>query len=219
MLAMAADGAPEGLWLRAETQTEGRGRLDRAWQSPAGNLYCSTLVRIQPFDPAPPTLSLAVGLAVWQTVEEVLPGRARIKWPNDILVGGAKLSGMLLERSGDAIVIGIGLNVMAHPTLADRLTTSLWAQGAVDAEASDIVHQLSSRFGEQLHIWRTYGLGPIRTSWLHAAHESGTPLSVNLPDGTHFEGAFCTLDDSGALIVDLPNGTKRTVHAGDVFLL
>ncbi|WP_413818489.1 biotin--[acetyl-CoA-carboxylase] ligase [Sphingobium sp.] len=219
MLVLAAEGTPEGLWLRAEAQTGGRGRLDRAWESPPGNLYCSTIVRMRPGEPAPATLALVAAVAVWQAVELVLPGRARIKWPNDIMIGPAKLCGILLERAGDAIIVGIGLNIRAHPDLAERPTTSLWAQGAVEANASNMLEKLSSLFNKLLETWRTYGLDPIRALWLSAAHEPGTPLRINLPDGTAFDSQFYTLDNDGALIVDLPDGTKRAIHAGDVFLL
>jgi BirA family transcriptional regulator, biotin operon repressor / biotin---[acetyl-CoA-carboxylase] ligase len=219
MLALAAEGAPEGLWLRAEAQTGGRGRLDRAWESPPGNLYCSTIIRIRPAEPAPATLALVAAVAVWQTVESLLPGRAKIKWPNDIMIGPAKLCGILLERAGDAIIMGIGLNIRAHPDLAERPTTSLWAQGAVEADASNMLEELSEKLSKLLETWRTYGLGPICALWLQAAHEPGTSLRINLPDGTAFDSQFYTLDDDGAMIVDLPDGTKRTIHAGDVFLL
>lgn len=219
MLVMAGDGAPEGLWLRADSQSGGRGRMDRAWESPTGNLYCSTIVRLRPNDPAPATLALVAAVAVWQSVDAILPGRAQIKWPNDILIGSAKLCGMLLERAKDAVVIGIGLNIMAHPELAGRETTCLWAHGAVEADASDVLEALSMKFADLLRTWRTYGLGPIRELWLRAAHEVGTPLRVALPDGAAFDGRFHTLDEGGALIVDLPGGTTRTVHAGDIFLL
>ncbi|WP_262982697.1 biotin--[acetyl-CoA-carboxylase] ligase [Sphingobium sp. SCG-1] len=219
MRVLAGEGAPEGLWLRAETQTGGKGRLDRAWESPPGNLYCSTLVRLQANDPPPATLALVAAVAVWRTVNMMLPGRVQIKWPNDILIGPAKLSGMLLERVGDAILLGIGINIMAHPDLPDRLTTSLWSQGAVDATPADVLEQLSRTFHELLMQWRSFGLDPIRTLWLQAAHPRGTPLKVNLPDGMSFKGQFHSLDSSGALILDQADGGSRTIHAGDVFLL
>jgi BirA family biotin operon repressor/biotin-[acetyl-CoA-carboxylase] ligase len=219
MLALAAEGASEGLWLRAESQTGGRGRLERAWESPPGNLYCSTIVRIRPGDPFPATLALVAAVAVWQAVEAALPGRGTIKWPNDILIGPAKLSGMLLERVANAIAVGIGVNVMAHPNLPDRPTTSLWAQGAVDIDPASLLDTLSGIFARLLDQWHTYGLEPIRTLWLHAAHQPGTPLRIDLPDGTSLAGRFSTLDATGALIIDAADGTTRTIHAGDVFLL
>lgn len=219
MLALAKAGAREGTWLRAERQSEGRGRMGRSWESPAGNLYASTLVRVFPGDPQPATLALVAAVAVWQAVDALLPRRARIKWPNDILIDGAKLSGMLLERVGDAVVIGIGVNVMAHPDLPDRPATSLWAQGAVEADAAALLAQIAAKFEALLTQWRILGIDPIRRLWLQAAHSAGTPLRVSLPDGGVIEGRFSTLDADGALVLTLADGGAHVIHAGDVFLV
>src|SRR3954453_13260164 len=97
--ALAREGAVEGTWLRAERQSGGKGRQGRAWLSPAGNLHASTLVRIQPKDPPAPTLALVAAVALHETLRSHAPD-VRIKWPNDLLVGGAKLAGILLERQG-----------------------------------------------------------------------------------------------------------------------
>ena len=92
MLALAEQGETEGLWLRAKRQSGGRGRLGRAWESPVGNLYCSTLIRLQPGDPMAHTLALVAANAVHALVAPLCAGQARIKWPNDILVDGAKIA-------------------------------------------------------------------------------------------------------------------------------
>src|SRR5690606_6236394 len=107
MLALAQAGASEGLWLRAERQTLGKGRQGKAWESPPGNLYASTLIRLRPSDPPAATLALVAAVALEEAVSVFLPARAAIKWPNDLLIDGAKLSGILLERAADAVVIGI----------------------------------------------------------------------------------------------------------------
>lgn len=219
MLALAATGVEEGLWLRAVRQTQGRGRLARMWESPDGNLHASCLVRPQPGDPAPASLALVAALAVWRAVDALLPGKARIKWPNDLLIGPAKLAGILLERTGDAIVVGIGVNVMAHPDLPDRPATSLWAQGVVDSEAAALCADIASKFNALLNEWRTLGLPAILPSWTAAAHPPGTPLRASLPDKTRVDGRFHRLDSTGALILDLDNGTTRAIHAADIFLL
>ncbi|CAN5313964.1 biotin--[acetyl-CoA-carboxylase] ligase [soil metagenome] len=219
MLALAAQGASEGLWLRADSQTGGRGRLNRDWESPSGNLYASTLIRLLPGDPPAPSLALVAAVAVWQAVEAQLPGRPQIKWPNDIMIGPAKLSGMLLERTGDAVVLGIGINIMAHPQNLPRPTTSLWAQGAVESDAAGLLETLTDRFAAVLLSWRTYGLAPVRALWLAAAHPVGTPLHLSLPDGTALDGLFDGMDANGALILRLADGGTRVIHAGDVFLV
>src|SRR4051812_4985588 len=105
--ALARAGAPEAMWLRAERQTGGKGRQGRAWASPPGNLYASTLVRLRPRDPPAPTLALAAAVALHEAAEAFAPDAPLvIKWPNDLVVHGAKLAGILLEREGEAVVAG-----------------------------------------------------------------------------------------------------------------
>jgi len=193
--------------------------MGRTWDSPVGNLYCSTLVRLQPGDPLPHTLALVAANSVHALVAPLCAGQARIKWPNDILVDGAKIAGILLERTGDAIIVGIGLNVTDHPSNLDRPVTSLIAQGAADAEAGALLDRLVQIFVHWLAIWRAQGLDPVRTHWLLNAHPTGTPMRVQQPDGYMVEGAFDTLDRQGMLILRLANGQSRAIHAGDIFLI
>ncbi len=193
--------------------------MGRIWDSPVGNLYCSTLVRLQPGDPLPHTLALVAANAVHALVAPQCAGQARIKWPNDILVDGAKIAGILLERTGDAIIVGIGLNVTDHPRNLDRPVTSLVTQGATDADAGVLLDRLTQIFGHWLSIWRAQGLDPVRTHWLLNAHPTGTPIRVHQPDGSTVDGAFDTLDRHGMLILRLANGQSRAIHAGDIFLI
>ncbi|RYM12286.1 biotin--[acetyl-CoA-carboxylase] ligase [Sphingobium cupriresistens] len=218
MLALAGQGGGDGSWLRAGRQTGGKGRLGRAWESPDGNLYCSTLVRLRPSDPLPHTLALVAANAVHALIAPLCRGQARIKWPNDILVDGAKIAGILLERAGDAIVVGIGINVTGHPEGLDRPVTSLAAQGANDAQASTLYERLTQLFGHWLSIWRAQGIDPVRTHWLLNAHPTGTAMRVVQPDGGEVEGAFDTLDRHGMLILRLANGQSHAIHAGDIIL-
>lgn len=193
--------------------------MGRIWDSPVGNLYCSTLVRLQPGDPLPHTLALVAANAVHALVAPQCAGQARIKWPNDILVDGAKIAGILLERTGDAIIVGIGLNVTDHPRNLDRPVTSLVTQGATDADAGVLLDRLTQIFAHWLSIWRAQGLDPVRTHWLLNAHPTGTPIRVHQPDGSTVDGAFDTLDRHGMLILRLANGQSRAIHAGDIFLI
>ncbi|WP_255308888.1 biotin--[acetyl-CoA-carboxylase] ligase [Sphingobium fuliginis] len=219
MLALVEQGVSEGCWLRAGRQTGGRGRMGRSWESPDGNLYCSTLIRLRGGDPLPHTLALVAGNAVHALVAPLCKGQARIKWPNDVLVDGAKIAGILLERAGDAIVAGIGVNVTGHPTGLDRPVTSLFAQGARDADAAALQVRLAELFAHWLAIWRAQGLEPVRTHWLLNAHPAGTPMRVVQPDGETVEGTFDTLDRHGMLILRLANGESRAIHAGDILLI
>jgi BirA family biotin operon repressor/biotin-[acetyl-CoA-carboxylase] ligase len=218
MLALAEQGAPEGTWLRAGRQTGGRGRMGRAWDSPVGNLYASTLVQIRPGDPPALTLALTTANAVHALLAPLCAGQARIKWPNDILVDGAKIAGILLERVGDALIVGIGINVTHHPIGLDRPVTSLLAQGAIDAEAGALHERLAQLFGHWLSIWRAQGLDPVLAHWLLNAHSTGTAMRVSQSDGSVVEGTFETLDRHGTLILRLANGQSRAIHAGDIIL-
>jgi BirA family biotin operon repressor/biotin-[acetyl-CoA-carboxylase] ligase len=141
-----------------------------------------------------------------------------LKWPNDLLIDGAKISGILLERTGDAIVVGIGVNLAHHPTDTDRRATSLTAHGATP-DPADFAETLADTFACWVSIWRGQGLAPVRTRWLERAHPIGTALTARLPDGSATDGLFNGLDSDGALILRLADGTARVIHAGDVFLL
>lgn len=194
--------------------------MGRVWEGEEGNLYASALVRLRPQDPPAPSLALVAAVAAHDALSQAAPGTAfQIKWPNDILCGSAKLCGMLLERTGDAVVIGIGINVTHHPLLADRDTTSLHALGARDVSAQALVESIASSFAHSLETWRTSGLETIRAQWLERAHGEGTPLRAALPDGNRLDGCFETLDSDGNLILRLANGARSVIHAGDIFLV
>jgi BirA family biotin operon repressor/biotin-[acetyl-CoA-carboxylase] ligase len=203
------------LWLRAERQTGGRGRQGREWHSPAGNLYASTLVRLAAGDPGAPTLALVASVALHEVISAYAPGhRITIKWPNDLLVDGAKLSGILLERADDAVVIGIGVNLAARPEVADRPVSTLADIIGTALDPGLFLEHLADAFARWLGRWRNEGIGPVRTKWLAAAHPIGTALSTSQGNGL-FDG----LDETGALRLRLADGRTRVIHAGDVFLI
>lgn len=193
--------------------------MGRHWESPEGNLYCSTVIRLRDGDPPPHTLALVAANAVHALLAPLCAGEVRIKWPNDVLVDGAKIAGILLERSGDAVVAGIGINVTGHPVGLDRPVTSLLAQGMPDGDAAALQVRLAELFAHWLAIWRVQGLDPVRAHWLANAHPAGTPMRVVPPDGATVEGCFDTLDRDGMLILRLANGESRAIHAGDILLI
>lgn len=215
---LARAGAVDGLWLRAGRQTAGKGRQGRAWDSPPGNLYASTLVRLYPTDPPAATLALVAAVALEEAVAVFLPSGAVIKWPNDLLIDGAKLSGILLERADDAVVIGFGVNLAHHPQALDRPAISLAAHGhAPDPQL--FLETLAESMARWLSRWRGEGLTPIRDRWLARAHPPGTALTARLADGTSLDGLFDGLTGDGALILRLADRAHRVIHAADVFLL
>ncbi len=177
----------------------------------------STLVHIRFGDPPPGTLALLAGLAVHEAVAHHLPppNRATLKWPNDLMIGQAKLAGILLEREGEAVIVGVGVNLAAAPQLPDRETIALAQFGpapARNAFAADLARQ----FDLELSRWRNYGLEPIIARWLAAAHPVGTPLSTGEPGATPLTGTFAGLSPDGALLLRLADGTRQTIHAGEV---
>jgi BirA family biotin operon repressor/biotin-[acetyl-CoA-carboxylase] ligase len=217
--ALALAGEAEGLWLRADTQTGGRGRQGRPWVSPTGNLSASTLVRIRPGDPSAPGLALVAAVALEQ-VASAYAGETRIqlKWPNDLLLDGAKLSGILLERHGDAVVIGVGVNLAYHPEQVERPAISLAAAGIAAPDPALFLADLAASFAHWLARWRGEGLAPVRGRWLARAHPPGTPLAARTADGTETIGLFDGLDADGALLLRTSEGV-RVIHAADVFLI
>ncbi len=221
LLARAAEGAPEGLWLRADAQDGGRGRLGRVWESPLGNLFASTIVRLRDSDPAPASLAFVTAVAVFDAVRQIAPHLGIfLKWPNDVLSqDGSKLSGILLERTSDAVVIGIGLNLIWHPQNLDRKVSDLLTLGATPPDAQTALEIVAEAFGRYLAMWRQSGIQVIVREWEAHAHPRGTALSAQLPNGENLQGLYEGLDNDGALRLGLADGAIRAIHAADVFLI
>lgn len=222
-LARARAGDSGFLWITAERQTGGRGRRGREWVSERGNLYSSLLL----VDFAPTeelgSLPLAVALAVHDTIVSVMPPGAAtvdIKWPNDVLIDRRKTSGILLEaeRLPDgrmALVIGIGINILARPDLAQYPVTSLADQG-VSISPQELFARLFVNMAEALEVWdRGRGIGEIVRRWRQVACGIGEKITVNLPDRS-ISGIFSGIDDKGLLLLDSEAGTL-SIAAGDVF--
>ena len=221
-LAAALNGGEalrEGDWLVADRQTSGRGRQGRAWFDGAGNLMGSTVVRVGPGDPGPGSLALLAGLALHEVVSTLLPPphQAQLKWPNDLLVGGAKLAGILLERVTDHVIVGIGVNLAVAPELPDRTTIALTTFGpAPDRDA--FAAELARQFDVELERWRNFGIEALIRRWLLAAHSVGTPLQVGELGDEPLDGTFSGLTADGALQLRLADGSCRVIHAGEVRL-
>lgn len=214
------DGEGEGLILRAREQIAGRGRQGRLWRSPPGNLYLSILI-----DPAPrlaetANLSFVAGLAVWRAVSDLLPGAGlRLKWPNDLLLDGAKLAGLLLEvpYAGKPAILGLGLNLQTAPTDTPYPATSLPLRATGPVGRDEALEVIALRLAETLRQWRQDGFGAIRADWQAAAHPIGTPLTVRLGPETTLSGHFDGLGDDGHLRLLTAEGV-HAIPAGDVLL-
>ncbi len=213
---LAEPHAPEGEWLIAARQDGGRGRQNRAWESPAGNFHGSTLVRLRPGDPQAGSLALAAGVAMIRAVEAAAPATGlMLKWPNDLLLGSAKLAGILLERQEDRVVAGFGVNLAHAPEIPGRETVALSSVALVSPEA--FAPLLAASFARELQRWRDDPLG-LAALWLESAHPVGTLLSVHVAANEKIEGSFAGLAPDGALRLSLANGEERRIHAADVML-
>jgi BirA family transcriptional regulator, biotin operon repressor / biotin---[acetyl-CoA-carboxylase] ligase len=216
----AEAGAADGLWVRADQQSKGRGRHGRVWVSQAdGNLYCSTLVRPHSDEPPMQQLSFVAALAVYDSLAPYVSA-LQLKWPNDLLAGGAKMAGILLESGGTPakswLVIGIGINLRSHPETIERLATDVYAQSGTLLEAATLINALADHFEAWRAHWRTGGFAVVKEAWLSACHPLGTPLLARVGEEA-INGVFAGLGDDGALLLRSESGKIRSVYAGDVF--
>jgi BirA family transcriptional regulator, biotin operon repressor / biotin---[acetyl-CoA-carboxylase] ligase len=212
---MADAGAREGDWLIALEQLSGRGRQGRSWVSAPGNFCGSTLVLLGPGDPSAHTLSLAAGLALIEAIDAAVPDQPlMLKWPNDVLLLGRKLAGILLERSSERVAAGFGVNLAAAPQLAGRESASLGRKILPQAFAP----LLASSFARLLDLWRQSEPALLGQAWLARAHPLGTPLTVHSSSEEAKSGRFDGLEADGALRLRRPDGVLEIVRAGDVEL-
>lgn len=230
-----ADAGEHGpIWLTARRQTRGKGRSGRAWDSPDGNLYATLLVTIAAPLATAPQLSLLAGVIAIDAIRSLAgrsaPSELRLKWPNDVLVGDAKMAGILVEctkvaptpadTSGApcyAAVLGWGINLRAHPALPDRATTDLSRHG-IDTAPAAMLASLDGQARRWLDAWgsgRQFDV--IRAAWLQRAVKAGEQLTVKA-DGGPVSGRFHDLDDDGALLLTLADGQMRRFTFGDVTL-
>ena len=220
-LALARTGERGPLWISARSQSAGRGRRGSHWVSPPGNLY-ATLLLTEPSAPgAAPQLSFVAALALHDAVAAAAPplGPAlKVKWPNDLLVGPAKLAGILIEGESDpvfAVAIGIGVNCAAHPSEVAYPATDLAANGALVAPDA-LLAQLAAAMQRRLAQWdRGLGFAGIRADWLKRAAGLGEILRVRL-SARELSGRFQGLDEAGRLLLEQDNGVT-TITAGEVF--
>lgn len=211
---LADHAAREGDWLVATRQVSGRGRQGRDWISTDGNFFGSTVVALRPGDPSPPTLALVAGLALADAVDHAAPDvPASLKWPNDLMCGKGKLAGILLERSGDRVVAGFGVNLAVAPPVEGRQTASLSGRSI---SVQSFAPLLAGSFARLLGAWRLTEPASLARSWEERAHPRGTPLTVHQGPGELVEGTFDGIETDGALRLRLADGTVTVIRAGDV---
>lgn len=219
---LAEAGAAEGVLVWTRMQGAGRGRRGRSWLSPPGNLYASLLLRPDCQAFAAAQLSFVAALAIHEAVSGALakPQRAYLKWPNDVLIVGRKVAGVLLESkiTGGAgldwLIIGTGINIATYPGDLERPATSLRDEDS-DIDVAGALEAYAGAFLGFYRQWRAEGFAPIRSAWLARARGVGELIDVRL-DKEEFSGIFEGMDENGALRVQTADGL-RLVTAGDVF--
>ena len=231
LLARALAGEPEGAVLAAEEQRAGRGRMGRTWTSPPrAALTVSVLLK-----PAVPParrgwLPLLTGVAVATAITQVAGVETRIKWPNDLLTADAKLAGILAEAAGDAVVVGIGLNVSTEPAELSHLlastspgglpATSLAAAGATALDREELLLAILAGLEHWYRAWQQAGGDPdrsgLRQEYLRWSATIGRTVRAELPGGQALSGPAVGVDSDGRLLVRLSSGSEVAVAAGDV---
>lgn len=223
-LEQARAGERGPFWITAREQTAGRGRRGRAWRSPPGNLYASLLLTRPCSAARAPELSFVAGLALHDALAELGPGlgrRLELKWPNDVLLDGGKLAGILVEGEtlGDgrfAVVLGFGVNCVAHPAGLPYRACDL-AEAGLEVKPEQVFARLSGSIVARLAEWGSGENFPrIREAWLARALGLGQPILVRGPD-SEVQGRFMGLDGDGRLILGLAGGGTRLVGSADVF--
>jgi len=221
---LARDGAEEGTLVWAVEQTAGRGRRGRAWASPPGNLYASLILRPRcPIDQAAQlgfVAALAVGDMLGATSEEPLD-RLSYKWPNDVLLRGRKIAGILLESelgeggTTEFVVVGVGINLVSSPRDAEFPATSIAEEDLGTISPSVALEGFSRHFRAWAKRWREEGFAPVRTAWRARATALGEPIRVR-SEPTILHGRFIDIDQHGALLLESA-GELRRIAAAEIF--
>jgi BirA family biotin operon repressor/biotin-[acetyl-CoA-carboxylase] ligase len=221
-------GEPGPLWIWSARQSQGRGRGGREWISRPGNLFASLLVGVNCPVRVAAQLALVAGIVAYDTIAKLIAYEGRsellLKWPNDILLSGEKLAGILLENIGSpvegrsVVVIGTGINLDTYPEDLPQPAVSLAAYGMTVTPA-DALEVLAATTHEWIARWGEGSCFPtIRRAWLDRAGPTGRPLRVKV-NGEDIEGVYAGLDADGALRLLTPDGAEHRIAAGDVFFL
>ena len=200
----------------ADNQTVGRGRGAKSWNSHTGNLFANIVIPISGDISKYSQMSFVMGLVISDIVSNLTDNKqVQVKWPNDVLVGGAKICGILLEIVNNKLSIGVGFNVKSAPVIPDYETCSLADLGE-NIDKLEILKQLIERFNQWLDTWEVQGFDVILSMWKNRAKGIGSPIKVNLADKT-ISGTFVDVDNNGAIILETPSGTQ-IINSGEVVL-
>jgi BirA family transcriptional regulator, biotin operon repressor / biotin---[acetyl-CoA-carboxylase] ligase len=220
---LACEGAPPGTVVWAFEQTAGRGRRGRSWVSPRGNLYASIILRPACRAEQAAQLGFVAALAVGDALSELVSslGALAYKWPNDVLVNGRKIAGILLESEMGRdnvlafVIIGVGINLASAPADAEFPATSIAGEGRPAPSPQAALDIVLRHFGTWAQRWRRQGFGPVRAAWRERAFALGGQIRARLETAT-LHGRFVDIDERGALLLETGGGLRR-ISAGDVF--
>ena len=214
----------EGLMVWAGTQTAGRGRQGRVWQSPKGNVYVSILIEAPQATARAPEVGFIAAVAVRETVLELPRHKAgdpqvSCKWPNDVLIEGEKVAGILPELSADDqkrnwIVLGIGINLNAVQLDPSAYPPTALSVHGIDTTPAHVLTVLTRSLFKWLTVWREQDFAAIRAQWTDCGPKLGQNVAVGLAEGA-VSGEFVGLDEDGALLLETRKGRRRIV-AGDI---
>lgn len=209
---MAAEGAPEWTVVQADMQTGGRGRRGNAWISPKGNLYQSIILRPIEDKQSWGQLSFVIAVALAKAAAFIgIPSQdIALKWPNDVLVKGRKLAGILIEARDDCLILGTGVNVAHAPD--DRSKISDYNAAITVDDFRDI---FLDYIMDYYYLWEIEGFTSIRTTWIACAYKIGETIQARLADRVH-EGVFEDLDEQGILLLREKDGFLRKIHSGEI---
>lgn len=217
-LRRARQGTRAGTVVCARTQSRGRGRKGATWVSPPGNLYASMIVEPPP-DRLPGQLAFVAAVAAGEAICQCAPvsESLRYKWPNDLLLDGRKLGGILIEGGPPGVyVIGLGINLIDAPTGGDFAGVSLHAVSGVRIAPNSFLPAFCRHFEAHDAAWRRQGFAPVLAAWRERATGIGDLIEARLPNET-VRGVFADVDADGALLLDLPDGTRRQITAGAIY--
>lgn len=218
------------LWISSDVQTLGKGRRGREWVSKTGNLYCTGLYPHDGDLASAARLSFVAALAVAETLDQYIDSSLiQIKWPNDVLVQGKKISGILLESGTEKdriwVAIGTGINLVNHPEDSETTATHMLAHVPQEqmegpeplyAGKEPVLAIYAARFDHWRNTFLNDGFGPIKQAWTARAKGMGEPVTARLSKRT-IEGIAVKLDDDGALVIQTKQDGIEKIHAGDVF--
>jgi BirA family biotin operon repressor/biotin-[acetyl-CoA-carboxylase] ligase len=221
---LAESGATDGTLVVAVEQTDGRGRHGRRWHSPPGNFYGSLVLRPEAKLADAASLSLVIGLAALEAVEAAAGRRldVTVKWPNDLLLRGRKLAGILLEGAADAdgrcawLVAGLGVNLASHPDATAHASASLAEAGLDEVTPDAFLAAYLAALSRHLPIWRAKGFAPFRNPWLARAAGLGRAVSLRVGDVEH-HGLLADLGLDGSILIESPAGCLDRFTAGELF--